>query len=421
MTNTIRSSQRRRHPIWLIVLAAAIIAGIAMGLRQVMGLYLRPVTETLGLGREVFGLSIALANIVWGVSAPVVGALSDKFGSGRVVIVGVAATVLGLLAMYMATTDLDLLVSGALLGLGISCAGINTMVGAVGRASTDNKRTEAIAAVGMGSGVGILLALPYTHILMQQLGWQTSLLALSATACAMVLFVPFLRGQNTLNSETSVPSPQGQTTTTGEPESWQAAISEAIRYPSFWLLNAGFFVCGFHVVFYGTHLPAYVADLGLSPDVAVWGLFAVGVGNLIGTYLAGQWGKSFPKRYGLSLIYGARSVVFLGFLYLPITGSTIVLLSAVLGLLWLSTIPLTSSLVATFFGARWMTMLYGIVFFSHQAGSFLGVWLGGVVFDASQSYDVMWWISVALGIVAAIVHLPISEKPVPRPAVALQT
>ena len=183
-------------------------------------------------------------------------------------------------------------------------------------------------------------------------------------------------------------------------------------------MNAGFFVCGFHVVFYGTHLPAYIADKGLPPNVAVLGLTAVGLGNLIGTYLSGQWGRRLPKKYGLVLIYLGRSAVFLGFLFLPITTTTVLLLSSVLGILWLSTVPLTSGLVATFFGAKWMTMLYGFVFLSHQVGSFLGAWLGGYIFDKLQSYDAMWWISFGLGLAAAAVNWPIREQPVRRLAEA---
>ena len=204
------------------------------------------------------------------------------------------------------------------------------------------------------------------------------------------------------------------------------ALSEAFAHPSFWLLNAGFFVCGFHVVFYGTHLPAYVADLGIKDvtipwpgggfqmNTAVLALVLVGLGNLFGTYIAGQWGKVHSKRLGLSTIYFGRAIIFLGFLSLPINATTILIFSGALGLLWLSTVPLTSTLVATFFGPNWMTMLYGIVFFSHQVGSFLGVWLGGVVYDRFKSYDAMWWISVALGIFAALIHLPIREAPVAR-------
>lgn len=397
-------SARTTMPLWVIVLAAATVAGIGMGVRQVMGLYLKPVTTDLGLGREAFGLAIALANIVWGVAAPFTGAVSDKYGTGRVVVMGALATSIGIYLLYAATSDVDLLISGVFLGLGVAGAGVNATVGAVGRAATPETRTSAIAAIGMGSGIGILIALPYTHVLIEQLGWKTSLLVLSATA---LLILPLAWPLSGRPPENRIDAPQGL----GD------ALREAFRHPSFWLLNAGFFVCGFHVVFYGVHLPAYVADQGLPNDVAVWALMLVGLGNLAGTYIAGQWGRTRSKRLGLSVIYAGRALIFLGFLYLPITATTILVLSAALGLLWLSTIPLTSGLVATFFGPRWMTMLYGIVFFSHQVGSFLGVWLGGYFFDRLKSYDAMWWISVALGLFAALVHLPIRERPVERSAV----
>ena len=386
----------------MVVLAAASIAAIGMGLRQVMGLYMVPVTETLGLGRESFALAIAIANLVWGLSAPFTGAISDKYGTGIVVVFGAVTTSIGLLLMYFAQTDVDLFLSGIFMGFGVAGAGVNAVVGAVGRAASPDDRSAAIASVGMGAGVGILVALPYSHLLIEQLGWQTSLLVLAATASVILLLAWPVSGKP--EAEPELVSPQ----------SLKEALSEAFRLPSFWLLNAGFFVCGFHVVFYGTHLPAFVADQGLSPEVGVWGLMIVGLGNLIGTYLAGQWGRHYSKRYGLSLIYLGRSFVFLGFLFLPITPFTVIALSGVLGLLWLSTIPLTSSLVAVFFGAKWMTMLYGIVFFSHQVGSFLGVWLGGAIYDRLQSYDAMWWISVVLGLVAAAVNWPIEERPVAR-------
>ena len=390
------------RPLWMVVLAAASIAAIGMGLRQVMGLYMVPVTETLGLGRESFALAIAIANLVWGLSAPFTGAISDKYGTGIGVVFGAVTTSIGLLLMYFSQTDVDLFLSGIFMGFGVAGAGVNAVVGAVGRAASPDDRSAAIASVGMGAGVGILVALPYSHLLIEQLGWQTSLLVLAATASVILLLAWPVSGKP--EAEPELVSPQ----------SLKEALSEAFRLPSFWLLNAGFFVCGFHVVFYGTHLPAFVADQGLSPEVGVWGLMIVGLGNLIGTYLAGQWGRHYSKRYGLSLIYLGRSFVFLGFLFLPITPFTVIALSGVLGLLWLSTIPLTSSLVAVFFGAKWMTMLYGIVFFSHQVGSFLGVWLGGAIYDRLQSYDAMWWISVVLGLVAAAVNWPIEERPVAR-------
>lgn len=397
----VAAQQRSTLPLWAIVLAAAAVASIGMGIRHVMGLYLKPVTTELGLGREAFAFSAALANIVWGLAAPLTGAISDKYGTGRVVVMGALTTAIGVYLLYAAQSEFVLMLSGVFLGFGIAGAGVNATVGAVGRAAPPEKRTSAIAAIGMGSGIGILAALPYTHALMEWLGWKASLLVLSATALAILPLAWLLKGK---------PVPQSAVAD----QTLREALGEAFRHPSFWLLNAGFFVCGFQVVFYGVHLPAYVADQGLPNEVAVTALMLVGLGNLVGTWLAGRWGRTHSKRLGLFFIYFGRAVVFLGFLFLPINAATVLILSALLGLLWLSTIPLTSSLVATFFGARWMTMLYGIVFFSHQVGSFLGVWLGGYFFDKFNSYDVMWWISVALGIFAAAVHLPIRERAVKR-------
>lgn len=402
-STTHRSSRATvsRPPAWVIILAAATITAIGMGIRQVMGLYLKPVSETLGLGREVFAFAIAIANIVWGIAAPVTGAVSDSFGSGRVAAFGGAMTFGGLLMLYGAQTELHLIISGILLGLGVAGCGVNAMVGAVSRTVVPEFRTRAIALVGMGSGVGILVAMPYTHLLMSSLGWQTSLLVLAASAASILLLAVFVRGTPAAVQDEP-------------PQTLVAALGEAVHYPSFWLLNAGFFVCGFHVVFYGTHVPAYLADKGLEPWVGVGALTMVGVGNLVGTYLAGEWGRRWPQRYGLALIYFARFFVFFGFLFLPINPTTVLFLSFVLGVLWLSTVPLTSGLVATFFGARWMTMLYGFVFLSHQVGAFLGAWLGGYLFDQLGSYDAMWWISIGLGLAAAALSWPIREKPVAR-------
>ncbi len=387
------------RPAWVIVLAAATITAIGMGLRQVMGLYLKPVSDELALGREVFALAIAIANIVWGLAAPITGAVSDSFGSGRVAAFGAVTTTAGLMMLYWAESETHLIMSGVLLGLGVAGCGVNAMVGAVARAVTPELRTRAIAMIGMGAGIGILVAMPYTHVLMAWLGWKVSLLVLALTAAAML---PLAAAVRCKPAEVRDEPPQDL----------GASLREAFAHPSFWLLNASFFVCGFHVVFYGTHLPAYVADRGLDPGVAVAALTMVGLGNLLGTYLAGEWGRQLPKRHGLALIYVGRAAVFLGFLVLPITPVTVIALSAVLGILWLSTVPLTSGLVEVFFGARWMTMLYGFVFLSHQLGAFLGAWLGGYMFDQLQSYDAMWWISIGLGLLAALLSWPIQERKV---------
>ena len=394
---------KNRTPYWTVLLSAAAIAGLGMGLRQVIGLYQKPVTEALGLGRSDFALAVGVANLVWGFAAPITGAVSDRFGAGRVSVFGALCTGLGLLMMYDARTRLGLCASGILLGLGVAGAGVNALVGAVARAAPPERRIEAIAALGMGSGIGVFLAIPYAHLLIEKLGWQASLLVLASMTTLMLPLAWAVRGKR------EAPAPGGAPS-----QSLRDALIEAANSRSFWLLNAGFFVCGFHVVFYGTHLPSYVADQGLTDWVAIAALTVVGAGNLAGTYLAGRSSRIVEKRIGLSLIYLGRALVFLGFLLLPITPTTVIALSAALGLLWLSTVPLTSGLVATFFGSHWMTMLYGIVFLSHQLGSFTGAWLGGYVYDQTKSYQLMWEISVVLGLLAALLHWPIVERPVRR-------
>jgi predicted MFS family arabinose efflux permease len=389
------------RPLWAVVLSAGLIVGVAMGLRQVMGLYLTPMTTTLGIGVEPFSTSMAVANLIWGIGAVFAGMVADRYGAGRVVVGGIVSTVAGLYIMYAARTPLDLMLSGVLLGIGVSGTGITALVGAAGRAAPPDQRTAAIAALGMAGGIGGFVAFPYTHVLMELLGWQTSLLVLAGTiACVLPLAWP-------LSGKPTAAGP-ADTQTLGQ------SFTEAFTHPSYLLLNIGFFVCGFHVAFYGVHLPRFVADHGLDPSVGVAALTSVGLANLIGTYIAGQSPRFIEKRLGLSLIYFGRCFVFLGLLFLPITGATVIGLSIVLGLFWLSTVPLTSGLVSTFFGTRWMSMLFGVVFLSHQVGSFSGLWLAGVLYDATRSYDMMWWICIGVGLMAAMVHLPIREQPVPR-------
>jgi MFS family permease len=378
-----------------------LIVAVAMGLRQVMGLYLTPMTTTLGIGVEPFSTSMAVANLIWGIGAVFAGMVADRYGAGRVVVGGIVSTIAGLYIMYAARTPIDLMLSGVLLGIGVSGTGITALVGAAGRAAPPEKRTAAIAALGMAGGIGGFVAFPYTHVLMELLGWQTSLLVLAGTmACVLPLAWP-LSGK---------PTAAGPADT----QSLGQAFTEAFTHPSYLLLNMGFFVCGFHVAFYGVHLPRFVADHGLDASVGVAALTSVGLANLVGTYIAGQSPRFIEKRLGLSLIYFGRCFVFLGLLFLPITGATVIGLSIVLGLFWLSTVPLTSGLVSTFFGTRWMSMLFGVVFLSHQVGSFSGLWLAGVLYDATRSYDTMWWICIVVGLMAALVHPPIRERPVPR-------
>jgi predicted MFS family arabinose efflux permease len=390
------------RPLWLVVLSAGLIVGIAMGIRQVMGLYLSPMTQALGIGREPFSTALGIANLVWGIGAVFAGMVADRFGAGRVVVGGTLASMAGLYWMYAATSAFDLLVGGVLMGIGVSGTGLTALVGAAGRAAPPEKRTGALAALGMAAGIGGFIAFPYTHLLMDLFGWQVSLLLLLATTGIVIPLAWPLSGKPAAGS------------TLIDQQSLGDAIKEAFTHPSYLLLVIGFFVCGFHVAFYAVHLPAFVADKGLDASVAVTALTMVGLANLVGTYIAGQSGRFIEKRRGLSLIYFGRCFIFLGLLFLPITPTVIIVLSILLGLFWLSTVPLTSGLVAVFFGTRWMSMLFGVVFLSHQLGSFTGLWLAGYLYDATRSYDLMWWISIALGLFAAAVHWPIRERSVER-------
>lgn len=396
-------------PVWLVILAAGLIVGIAMGLRQVMGLFLKPMTTELSIGREPFSLAMAVANLVWGLAAVPLGAISDRYGTARVVVAGALCTMAGICLMYAAQTSSDLLFSGVLLGIGIGGTGLTALVGAVGRAVPQEKRPQALAALGMAAGIGGFVAFPYVHVFMEALGWKSTLLVIIATLAIVVPLALVFSGK---------PQP---VVGLAHNQTLSEAFAEALTHPSFWLLVLGFFVCGFHIAFYSVHLPAFVADRGLPGNVAVAALTAVGITNIIGTYLAGQSARWAPKRYALSLIYFMRSFAFLALLFLPINAATIIAVSSLLGLFWLSTIPLTSAMVATFFGPQWMSMLFGFVFLSHQLGSFSGLWLAGILYDQTKSYDMMWWISIALAVFAAAVHLPIRERPVergPAPATA---
>lgn len=393
-------------PFWLTLIIIWLIVGISVGRAQSMGLYLPGVSTKLGVGREVYSFSMALTFLLMGIGAPFSGGLVDKFGAGRVVVICLLSTIAGLYAMYVATSPWILMLSGILMGIGVSGTGLTSLVGTVGRLAPPDRRLSSIASIGMAGGVGGFVALPIMHFLIEAVGWEISLIWLMV---AMALLIPFawpLDGRNL-----------GQTGPVRD-QTVREALAEAFAHPSFWYLTAGFFVCGFHVSFIVVHLPAYVADKGLPLWVGPFALSVVGIANIVGTYIAGQSGQYIEKRRGLSLIYFGRSIVFAGFLLLPPSPESIIVLSGLLGLLWLATVPLTSGLVATFFGTTWMSMLFGIVFLSHQVGSFLGVWLAGKLFDMTGSYNAMWWISIGLGLVSALLNWPIQERPVARVAKA---
>ena len=400
-------TQATQFPLWFLILTIGTIVGIAGGRGQSMGLYQIPIVTQLGVGREPFSTAMAMAQLMTGLGAPFSGALTDKFGAFRVILACVVLTIAGLYLMYAARSALDLLAAGVLMGLGTSGTGINALAGTMGRLAPPEKRLSAIASLGMAAGIASFIALPFMHFLIEWTGWQNSLLWLCAITALLVPLAWPIGGKPQL-AATAAGAPAAQTM--GE------ALKEAFAHPSFWLLTSGFFVCGFHVAFIMVHFPAYTRDLGLPGWVGPFALGLIGLTNIVGTYLAGQSGKFIEKRRGLSLIYFGRALIFVGLLLLPPSPVMILVLCGLLGLLWLATIPLTSGLVATFFGTAWMSMLFGIVFLSHQVGAFLGVWMAGRLFDATKSYETIWWISIGLALLSALLNWPIKEAPVARHA-----
>jgi len=400
------------NPVWLIVVSAGLVLAINMGLRQSFGLFLNPISLDLGLGREAFGLSMALLNLVWGLTAPVAGGLADKYGAGRVLTAGALCYAAGVLLMANASGEPSLLSAGVLIGLGVSGTGFTAVLGVVGRAAPEAHRAKALGLASMGSAIGQFAALPYVHVLIDSYGWSTSLVIVALTAAFMAPLGWALASG--AGREAAARAEAGGGPQAGQ-QTIRAALGEAMPDRDFRLLSTGFFVCGFHIAFVATHLPAFVVDQGFDAQTGMLALMIIGIGNIAGTYLFGQLGGRYEKRHLLVFLYGARAMVFLAIVLLPLTYTSLLIYSAALGLLWLATVPLTSGLVADMFGPRWMSMLFGVTFFSHQIGSFLGAWLGGYLYDIFQSYDIMWWISIALGVTSALLHALISQR---RPIVS---
>ncbi len=394
---------RKMHPVWTLVVCAGAMLAINMGIRQTFGLYLKPVSQSLNLDRESFSLAMALLNLVWGLGAPFAGALSDRLGAVRVALAGTAFYVLGLVLMATAAGANQLMFAGVLIGLGISGSGFTAVFGLIARAAPPERRASALGMTTMGSAIGQFVSLPYTHVILDATGWVTSLFVMAGTAALMAPLALALASAGT--AEPHLGDRSGQRL--------GSAISEALKYPSFLLLTAGFFVCGFHIAAIAVHLPAYLADKGFGPGLGALALTVVGAGNILGTYFFGWIGDLVPKRLALAFLYLARGAIFLALLYLPLTETSVVIYSFILGVLWLGTVPLTSGLIVTFFGPRWLSTLYGIVFFCHQVGSFTGAWLGGRLYDTYKSYDLLWWASIAVAVLAAALHLPIREQPAP--------
>ena len=399
------SSVRTGPNIPLIIACGCLIAMVSFGPRSAMGLFFQPMTEARDWSREIFALAIAIQNLVWGVAQPFAGMMSDRYGTWKTMTLGALLYVAGLLLMMSAESTVALhLSAGVLVGLGIAFSSFSLVLAAFGRAVTPEQRSLAFG-IGTASGsLGQFLFAPLGGTLIAHIGWQDTLLAFAGVVAFIPLLAIVLRGKSEYPKNGNPANDQKIT----------AAMAEAFGTRGYILLTLGFFVCGFHLAFITVHLPPYIADLGLDPSWGAISIGLIGLSNIFGSLLSGYIGGRYSKPIFLSLIYIGRSVAILAFIMLPVTPASVLAFSAVMGLLWLSTVPPTSGLVAVMFGPRYMATLFGFVFLSHQIGSFLGVWLGGKIYDQTGSYDLIWWCAIVLGVLAAIVHWPIEEKPVPR-------
>jgi len=392
----------------IIVGGACLVALISFGPRSAMGQFLTPLSFDHGWGRDVFSLSLAIQNLLWGAAQPFSGGIADRFGAVRVICGGAILYALGLAVMaYAPTTSALHLSAGVLVGLGLSGCSFTLVVGALGKLVPDNWRSFAFGAGTASGSFGQFLFSPLAQALIKTFDWQTALLVFAGI---MLLVLP-------LSLLLIAPEKAGATPS-ARAQSASQALSEAFSHRSYVLLVIGFFTCGFQLAFVTVHLPAYLQDRGLSAEIGGWTIATIGLFNIIGSLSSGWLASRMPKRYILSTIYFCRALSVVAFITLPASPVVTLIFAAVTGLLWLSTVPPTSGLVAVMFGTRWLAMLFGFAFFSHQVGGFLGVWLGGYMFELTKSYDYVWWLSVFFGVASAIINLPIVEKPVARAAPA---
>ena len=384
---------------WLVImLAGATLVSATLGIRQVFGLFLQPISMELGAGFQLFSLAIAIQNLVWGLSSPVFGAAADRYGPWRVAAMGALLYGGGLFLMASFVTDAGIFIGQILIGLGLGSAGISIAIGAVARAAPPEKRSLAMGLVTSFGSFGQFALVPVTQILMVQGGWQFALLMLSVIMASMVAVAMGLR-----TPAGSARPIEGPILTIG------ATLQQAVSSRDYILLTVGFFVCGLQLVFITTHLPTYLHDAGLSPDISSWALALIGLFNIIGAFVCGWLGGVVSKKKSLATVYLLRGITIAAFILIPPTPVTALLFGACMGLLWLGTIPLTSGLIVVFFGPRYLSMLYGLVFLSHQIGSFVGAWLGGIWYDWFGNYEAMWWLNAAAGLFAFAVNWAIRE------------
>lgn len=389
---------RRAVPLPLIILCGCIIAAIGFGTRGTMGLFTLPMTADLGLSREEWGMAMAIQNLAWGIAQPFAGGLADRYGTARVLSAGAVIYGGGVILMaFSPTAPLLYVTAGIITGVGIAVASFSVVMAAFGRSVPQEKRSFIFGIATAASSLGQFIFAPLGQAFISNFGWQMALVYLG---CLLFLFMPLsvaLRGRTE--------NPVGHADLP-----FMRALARAWGHGSYRLLVIGFFVCGFHLAFVNVHMPAYLVQCGLAPEVGSWSIAVIGLFNVVGSLLSGYLGGRLPKQLLLATIYFSRAVVIGLFVLFPVTELSAYMFAAAMGLLWLSTVPLTAGLVSLFFGARYMGMLYGVAFLSHQIGSFVGVWLGGFVYDQTGSYSLVWYLGILLGLGSAIVHLPIRER-----------
>jgi MFS family permease len=394
----------RKLSMTQVLACGALIVTLSMGIRHGFGLWLQPITQAQDWSRETFSFALAIQNLAWGLIGIFAGMLADRFGAFRVLIVGALLYALGLAGMALSPNPLVFtLTAGVLIGAAQAGTTYAVIYGVIGRQIDPARRSWAMGVAAAAGSFGQFLMVPVEGFLISSLGWQQALLVLAGI---VLLVAPLAVGLREPDF--------GGASAPAREQTILQALGEAFKYPSFQLLMAGYFVCGFQVVFIGVHMPSYLKDKGLSPQVASYALALIGLFNVFGTYIAGTLGQRIAKRKILASIYFGRSIAIALFLWAPLSPLSVYLFSAVIGLLWLSTVPPTNATIAQIFGVAHLSMLGGFVFFSHQIGSFMGVWLGGLLYDRTGSYDIVWYIAIALGIFAALVNLPVREAPIRR-------
>ena len=394
-----------RTPL-VVIICGCLIALLSFGPRSSLGFFVQPMSREFTWGRDVFGLALALQNLLWGLGQPIAGAIADRFGVLRVMIVGALLYAGGLLLMRYSTAPLSLdLGAGVLIGFGLSGCSFNLVLSAFSKLLPPERRGFALGAGTAAGSFGQFLFAPFGVAMIDNFGWQA---ALTVFALLMLLIVP-------LSLAIATPPSTSSNEPVGDQQSFKTALAEAFGHRSYVLLVLGFFTCGFQLAFITVHLPAYLADRGVAAQTGGWVVAAIGLFNIIGSLSVGWLQNKYPKRYILSIIYFARALSIMAFISFPITTFSAIVFGAATGLTWLSTVPPTSALVALMFGTRWFATLYGFAFVSHQVGGFLGVWLGGVVFERFGSYTPIWWLSIFFGVLSALINLPIVEQPVARP------